>query len=523
MFRFQYCAVIQKGFRYFSSNMPLVGDIKIKMVRREEEVVRDIHTRLVMDRISASQNILDFNFDMSRVEHMNKVKDIPKGSTGVVYWMSRDQRVQDNWAVLFAQQLALNNKISLHVAFCLVPKFLDATYRHFYFLLKGLEEVERECQNLGIGFHLLLGEARTVLPEFIKNHNIGCLVTDFAPLRVPEQWRKDVKAAIPGNIPMFMVDAHNIIPCWITSSKLEQGAMTIRPKVHEKLSHYLTKFPPVVAHPYKSKFKVEPVDWVAADNTLEIDRTVEPVEWAVPGTKAGLQVLDEFCSKRMYKYGEKANDPNDNARSELSPWLHFGQVSTQRTALEARRYRDQIKEGVDAFIEQMVVRRELADNFCYYQKNYDNLDGAFPWARNTLEYHRLDKRRYIYSRELFHEGKTHDELWNAGQIELMKHGKMHGYVRIYWAKKILEWSASPEEALATAIYLNDRYNLDGRDPNGYTGIMWCICGVHDRQFPERPIYGKVRYVGYEGYRKRFNVDLFVSRYGARKHRYNPPY
>ncbi|XP_066951760.1 deoxyribodipyrimidine photo-lyase-like isoform X1 [Macrobrachium rosenbergii] len=482
----------------------------------------DIHSRIKNERMEVAESVMDFKFNKKRVEMISKATDVPDGSQGIVYWMSREQRVQDNWALLFAQRLAMKNNLSLHVAFCLVPKFLDATYRMFDFMLKGLEEVADECKELGIEFHLLIGEAKVALPNFIKSHNIGGVVTDFCPLRVPQQWVKDVKNAIPSNIPMCRVDARNIVPCQVASDKQEYSAKTIRKKIHDKLPTFLTNFPPVVKHPHESKIKAEPVDWIAADKYLECDRSVGPVSWAKPGTKAGLTTLNDFCLKRLRKYGIKSNDPTENALSNLSPWIHFGQVSAQRCVLEVTRYKKQLKEQVDSFVEQMVVRRELTDNYCFYQKDYDNINGAYAWARTTLNDHRKDKRPYLYTRETLEEAKTHDELWNSAQIQLIKEGKMHGFLRMYWAKKILEWTASPEEALATCIYLNDRYNLDGRDPNGYVGCMWSICGIHDQGWGERPIFGKIRYMNYDGCKRKFKIEAFVARYGGKKHKYIPP-
>ncbi|KAG0725286.1 Deoxyribodipyrimidine photo-lyase [Chionoecetes opilio] len=452
---------------------------------------------------------------------LSKADEVPD-CDGVVYWMSRDQRVQDNWAMLFAQRLALKYKVSLHVVFCLVPKFLDATIRHYQFMLKGLEEVESECRELSISFHLLPGEPNAVLPEFIKSHNIGGLVTDFSPLRLPRLWVKEVKKAIPQNIPMCQVDAHNIVPCKKASEKQEYSARTIRKKIHDKLPDFLTKFPPVIKHPHESKGENEAVDWAAAEETLEVDMKVKAVEWAVPGTQAGLNTLDAFCLKRLRKYDKQRNDPNANALSNLSPWLHFGQISAQRCVLEVKRYKKQLKESVDNFIEETVVRRELGDNYCYYQENYDRLEGAYQWAITTLNDHKKDPRPYLYSLETLQEAHTHDELWNSAQIQLVKEGKIHGFMRMYWAKKILEWTASPETALETAIYLNDRYSLDGRDPNGYVGCMWSICGIHDQGWGERAVFGKIRYMNYDGCKRKFKIDGYVARYGGKKHKYVPP-
>ncbi|CAK9015423.1 unnamed protein product [Durusdinium trenchii] len=168
----------------------------------------------------------------------------------------------------------------------------------------------------------------------------------------------------------------------------------------------------------------------------------------------------------------------------------------------------------EAFIEESVVRRELSDNFCFYNDKYDSLEGAAAWAQQTLKDHAKDKREHLYTMEELEGGKTHDDLWNASQQQMVQEGKMHGFLRMYWAKKILEWSPSPKEALQRSIELNDRYELDGRDPNGYVGCMWSICGVHDMGWKERPVFGKIRFMNYAGCKRKFNVPAFVAKYGG---------
>jgi len=229
-----------------------------------------------------------------------------------------------------------------------------------------------------------------------------------------------------------------------------------------------------------------------------------------PGGRAGSASLRRFIGDRLDIYAAKANDPNGDAQSELSPYLHFGQLSAQRVALEVAAC-GAVDESKAVFLEQLIVRRELSDNFCLHNPKYDSIEGIPRWARETLDAHRNDTREYVYSRDAFESARTRDPLWNAAQMQMMKTGKMHGYMRMYWAKKILEWSANPEDAYATAIYLNDRFELDGRDPNGYTGIAWSIGGVHDRPWRERPVLGKIRYMSYAGCRKKFDVDAYIRR------------
>ncbi|KAK3096008.1 hypothetical protein FSP39_021888 [Pinctada imbricata] len=471
----------------------------------------DFISKIASGRKNVCSSVAEFKFNKKRVRVLSKAKDFPDDSKGVVYWMSRDQRVQDNWAFLYAQRLALKMEVPLHVCFCLVPKFLEATIRHYGFMLKGLKEVEKECTQLDISFNLLIGHAKDRLPEFVKEKKIGGVVTDFSPLRTPMAWVNDVSSALPKDVPFCQVDAHNLVPCWEASPKLEYGARTIRNKIHNQLSSYLTEFPPVSKHPHKPKTS-EPVDWDAAFKSLEVDQKVEEVEWAVPGTTAGLGMLESFCKERLKYFSADRNNPNKAALSNLSPWIHFGQISVQRCILIVRQYRGRFKDGVEAYIEEAIIRRELSDNFCFYNKNYDSIEGAYDWAKTTLREHEKDKRKYVYSREQLEYGKTHDQLWNAAQKEMVTEGKMHGFLRMYWAKKILEWTPSPQVALETAIYLNDKYSLDGRDPNGYVGCMWSICGIHDQGWKEREIFGKIRYMNYEGCKRKFDVAAFERKY-----------
>ncbi|MGD8924028.1 MAG: deoxyribodipyrimidine photolyase, partial [Syntrophobacterales bacterium] len=235
------------------------------------------------------------------------------------------------------------------------------------------------------------------------------------------------------------------------------------------------------------------------------------VDWLLPGEKAAADILDQFLTTKLSTYSSKRNDPNEYAVSHLSPYLHFGQISAQRVALEVRK-RKVSKASKDDFLEELIVRRELSDNFCYYNPDYDKFAGFPEWAQKTLDEHRNDKREYIYSLEQFESGKTHDDLWNAAQSEMVKTGKMHGYMRMYWAKKILEWTSSPEDALEIAILLNDKYELDGRDTNGYVGIAWSIGGVHDRAWKERSIFGKVRYMSYGGCKAKFSVKTYIEQH-----------
>lgn len=229
------------------------------------------------DRKAISNSVIDFNFIKKRIRILSKTDVVPENTEGIVYWMSRDSRVQDNWAFLFAQKLALKNEVPLHVCFCLVPKFLEATIRHYKFMLSGLEEVERDCNLLNIKFHLIIESAATGIPKFVKERNIGGVVCDFSPLRVPLKWVEDVKEKLPKTIAFCQVDAHNIVPVWVTSDKQEYAARTIRKKVNDKLNMYLTHFPPVIKHPHTDKGQSKKVDWKKAILSLQVNQSVDKV------------------------------------------------------------------------------------------------------------------------------------------------------------------------------------------------------------------------------------------------------
>ncbi len=426
----------------------------------------------------------------------------------VVYWMSRDQRVHDNWALLFAQKIAAEKKLPLAVVFNLVPDFLEATIRQYGFMLKGLKELEHELALFNIPFFLTTGKPEEEIPKFIKQFNVSILVTDFDPLRIKRIWKRDVAKKIL--IPFYEVDAHNIVPCLHVSDKLEFAAYTIRPKINKALLEFMDEFPPIKKMK-KSEVSSNKIDWEKIRAMLKIDFSVKQVDWLKPGEKQALNCLNDFLENKFEHYHELRNDPTKDGQSNLSPYLHFGQISAQRVALETQRFNGN-KESEKSFLEELIVRRELSDNFCYFNSKYDLFEGFPDWAKTSLNEHRKDDREFVYTLEEFEQAKTHEDLWNAAQMELLKTGKLHGYMRMYWAKKILEWSKSPEEALRIAIYLNDKYELDGRDPNGYTGCAWSIGGVHDRPWFERPVYGKIRYMNRNGAKNKFDIESYIRKF-----------
>jgi len=430
--------------------------------------------------------------------------------------MSRDQRAKDNWALLYAQQLAVKMSVPLAVAFCLLPSFKGASMRHFGFMLRGLTEVDKSLRSRGVPMLLLKGQPQTELPKAIKTYGASHLVCDFSPLRIGREWREKV-AEENSNVFIYEVDAHNVVPLWEVSEKQEYAARTIRPKIHKQVPKYLHEFPALLDHSQREghrwPLKIPAVEWpsVWAYVKEHVDQSVPEVDWIKPGEDAAHQMLNDFLKKKLKDYNSKRNNPVEAGQSDLSPYLHFGQLSAQRIVLEAMKCKDKHKACYDAFFEELVVRRELADNFCYYNEHYDQFEGFPEWARKTLQDHAADKRSNVYTYEELELAQTHDDLWNAAQNEMVHRGKMHGFMRMYWAKKILEWTTSPQQAIQFAIKLNDHYELDGRDPNGYVGCAWSIGGVHDQGWKERSVFGKVRYMNYAGCKRKFNIDAYIQR------------
>lgn len=435
----------------------------------------------------------------------------PIGDGPVVYWMQRDQRVQDNWALTYAAQVARERQVPLVVVFNLVPVFGKTTLRHYDFMFDGLKEVESELLKLQIPFVLLEGSPTVTIPAFVAEQGVGLVVTDFNPLRFTNEWREKVARAI--KVSFVEVDAHNVVPSWLASPKEEFAAYTFRPKVTKLLREFAGKVPKLAAHPYQSELPVTPVDWEQLLASRKTDRTVTPVTWLKPGAKAGLKQLRTFIEDGA-GYAERRNDPNLDALSNLSPYLHFGQIGAQRIAHEVGES-DLPKVDREAYLEELIVRRELADNYCYYNPHYDKVAGAHAWAQASIAAHAGDAREYTYSLSVFESANTHDELWNAAQSEMVETGKMHGFMRMYWAKKILEWTPDAQTAIDTALYLNDKYELDGTDPNGVVGVMWSVCGVHDRAWNTRPVFGKVRYMNYNGCKRKFDVKAYIAKYSPK--------
>lgn len=446
--------------------------------------------------------------DHRRVRQLNDQTE--PGGGAVIYLMSRDQRVHDNHALVAAQHHALQRDLPLMVLFVLYPSAPNRSRQHYRFMLDGLREVADRLHDLNITFVLSTERPH----EAVQRFDPATLFVDFSPLRGPRAIRRAI--AQRALHPVFEVDAHNIVPAWLASDKEEWAAHTLRRKLHRLVPGFLNEPEQAVEHPHHLEHDCD-IDW---DEILEQIDAPDPPDYHLPfepGEAAAARVLADFVEHRLEGYAEQRNDPTIDGLSNLSPYLHFGQIASLRAALEVSRAAsggsERLRDSCEAFLEEIIVRKELADNFCYYNPHYDSWDGLRDWAKQTLSEHRGDTREYLYTLDEFEAAATHDPAWNAAQNQMLRTGKMHGYMRMYWAKKILEWSPDPETAIDIAITLNDRYELDGYDPNGYAGVLWSIGGVHDRPWAEREIFGKVRYMNANGLKRKFDIDAYVERWG----------
>jgi len=469
--------------------------------------------------------------NQKRIRKLN-IKEILQGP--IIYWMNREMRIHDNWSLLYAQHLARENKQPLIVVYNLVPNFLGGQNRQLAFKINTLKEIQRNLEKKNISFYLIIdatgkNSGRQIV-DFSNDIHAGAVVTDFYPLRLPRSWNEYVRKNTV--CAFFGVDAHNIVPTWIASDKKEYGAYTIRPKIYRQLPEFFEEFPVLKKHAYILDNSISDIDWDAIMNEKEINESLESISWAPTGESGAQKILQRFLKTGIYNYAYKRNDPNEDAQSNMAPYLHYGMIAPQRVAIEVvkiagrdvtdiihyiknkakidTKYNLNILDHAGAFLEEIIIRRELSDNFCFYDKEYDTPNSFPNWAKKSIVKTEKESRMYIYTKKQFEKGETHDDLWNAAQIQMVTTGKMHGYMRMYWAKKILEWTKNADDAMKIAIYLNDTYSLDGRDPNGYAGIAWSIGGVHDRAWFSRPIFGQIRYMSYGGCKGKFDVKKYIE-------------
>jgi deoxyribodipyrimidine photo-lyase len=424
----------------------------------------------------------------------------------VLYWMQASQRARSNHALEYAVNCANESGQPLIVYFGLSKNYPEANERHYRFLLEGLQEVSQALKERGIAFII-----RQESPEkgiVTMAEQASMIVADAGYTRIQRRWRTD--AAQHCCCPFIQVESDVVVPVQTASHKQEYSAATVRSKIKEKLPYFMNPLDEL-----RLKFPARSLTFESLD-VSKIDALLSSLfpESSAPfvgtflgGTSEACLRLDDFLNNRLERYHLDKNEPSLDATSNLSPYLHFGQISPLYIALEAKK---RFGPGVDAFLEELLIRRELSMNYVYYNENYDSYEGIPAWARRTLDTHRSDRREWTYSLEDLQEGRTHDAYWNAAQREMVLTGKMHGYMRMYWGKKIIEWSPDPAEAFRCALQLNNSYELDGRDPNGFVGVAWCF-GAHDRPWQERPIFGNIRYMNAAGLKRKFNIDAYVKK------------
>ncbi len=435
----------------------------------------------------------------------------PRRGRWVLYWMQASQRASWNHALEFAIREANGLGIPVVAFFGLTPDFPEANLRHCRFLLEGLREVRRDLEKRGIALVV-----RAVSPEegvLEMCRDAALAVTDRGYLRIQKAWRE--AAARDAPCPLIQVESDVIVPVESASPKEEFSAATLRPKIRARLADFLEPLDETPVERDSLGFRLETLPLDNPDailRSLPVDRSVPPVDSFRGGPGEAGRRLKRFLARALDRYATERNVPGSDAVSDLSPYLHFGHISPLEIALSVRASRRGNPAAKESFLEELIVRRELAMNFVHYNPAYDAYEGAVPaWARRTLEDHDRDPREYLYGLRDLEESRTHDPYWNAAQREMVRTGKMHNYMRMYWGKKILEWSASPAEAFRTALALNNRWELDGRDPNGFAGVAWCL-GKHDRPWGERPIFGKIRYMNAAGLKRKFDMAPYLKRF-----------
>jgi len=429
-----------------------------------------------------------------------------------VYWMQRAVRITENPALDLAIEAANLLGLPLVVYFQVIPNYPNANLRHYHFLQQGLRDVEEDAAERGVGCVVRRTPAK--LEEFLEEVRAALLVGDENPCREPERWRNVLAKRL--RIPFWTVDADVVVPSRVFGRSFAL-LHHFRPHLRAQLPKFLVaaqKIEPL----YRWKPRKATLSYALAqditDGFRKLDRSIAPVDTFTGGAHAALKRLGEFVRNDLASYDVLRNLPERAGTSRLSPYLHFGNIGPLTIALAARKAAAEGKvraEMAERFLDQLIGWRELAVLFVRHEPNYDNWECAAPWARKTLLEHLADARPYRYTFTQLERGETHDELWNAAQRQMVTTGWMHNYMRMYWAKKILEWAPDPATAFDWAVILNDRYELDGRDPNGYAGIAWAIVGKLDRPWFNRPVFGLVRPMSGSSIAKKFDAAAYISK------------
>ena len=427
--------------------------------------------------------------------------------TCVVYWMQRSQRGVDNPALDVAVEAANVLGKPVVAYFAPVPNYPNANLRHYRFLAEGIPDIAAALEKRNVGFVLRRYPDHSLL-KFCDEVKPALVVGDENPMREPERRRQ--VAAEKLRVPLWAVDSDVIVPSRLIDSE-QYAAFIIRKKLEVQLDRFLVKEKnPRAKVVWRRPAKVQslPPDFDITEG-WRLNRSVSPSREFRGGSTEALRLLRDFVKNKLARYDERRNHPEIDGTSRLSPYLHFGHLSPITVALAVREA-DAPQAAKESFLNELLVWRELAINFVTYNSNYDNFQAGENWAHRSLAAHAGDPRPVLYNERQMENAETHDPLWNAAQRQMVNTGWMHNYVRMYWGKKILEWSRTPAEAYRIAVELNDKYELDGRDPNGYAGIAWSIVGKFDRPWFERPIFGQIRYMSGASTGKKFDSAKYIA-------------
>ncbi|MDT8419452.1 MAG: deoxyribodipyrimidine photolyase [Desulfuromonadales bacterium] len=485
---------------------------------------------------------LPCSFSPLRLQTGNQRPVNPQGHY-ILYWMIAARRCHWNFGLQRATEAARELGVGLLICEPLPCDDPFACERTHHFIIEGMRDNRNHLSGKPVLYwpwvETCPGESRGLLESLAAE---ACLVvTDHVTTATLPR----LLGMAPEKLPMRLevVDANGLLPLAVTE-KAYTTAYAFRRLLHKALPAFIDDRP--LADPL-IKLQLPPVvppravteRWPAADpdallaenhlNKLPIDHLVKPAPLC-GGSESAESRLEDFLSEDLAAYTEQRNIPDLDRTSHMSAYLHFGQISShqifarlaekegwtsRRLALKPSGQRCGwwgMSESAEAFLDELVTWRELGHVFCQHRTDYAEYRGLPDWARTSLNLHRADPRPRLYSKEELESAQTHDLLWNAAQRQLLREGRIHSYLRMLWGKKILEWSTDPETALQTMIELNDRHALDGRDPNSYSGISWCL-GRFDRPWgPERPVFGKVRYMSSENTARKTSVKKYLERY-----------
>jgi deoxyribodipyrimidine photo-lyase len=429
----------------------------------------------------------------------------------VLYWIQTAPRVTCNHAYQYAVRMADRLSIPLLACFNLVPGYPEATRPQYRFLIEGLLTLSRTLEEQGVRLVIITGEPGAA-PLALGN-DAALVVTDKGYLRFQNCWKEQVAAEL--DCSLVQVETNVVVPFSVASPKEEWSAATFRKKIAPQIDRFLVAVEE--NKPSRSSLKLDTgsareetdeslLAGIFNENSVKPGSTQpDPLPWT-GGEFWAKYRLNRFIQENLDRYPADRNNPATGVLSCMSPYLHFGQISP---LFIAKKIVGSGSPSAGIYLEELIVRRELSVNFVSYNPHYDEFSGLPDWAKKTLNQHSTDHRDYLYRYSEFESALTHDPYWNAAQLEMILTGKMHGYMRMYWGKKILEWSETPQEAFRTAIALNNKYELDGRDPNGYAGVAWCF-GKHDRPWKERSVFGTIRYMTAAGLNRKFDVSWYVS-------------